>query len=644
MKDILIKELRLENFKKHSRFVFKPDGSNASIYGDNASGKSSIYDALTWVLFGKDSRGNGEKNFEVKPLGLDGEVKDHDAITSVEAVFLVDGEEISLKRTYRETWATKRGCSVPVFDGNTSDYFIDGVPVKKYTFTEKVSELVDEEVFKLLTSVSHFAYGISWQERRAVLFKAAGVASDREIMALDERFAPLLTAMGRLELEDYKKKLLADKRGHSGKKDEIPARISECEKTISDIQGIDFDAIRREVEILSAEADTVNTEILALEHDSAAEGKRLEIREAQLSLEALEAENKAYRASQTAGAVDVGRLRTRVADLTNQVAGKEARIKICEGQIEAYDRDIVASRERWIAVNSEKFSASLCPTCGQALPASQLKAAQDSFDAQKKKRLREVEQTANAKKDLRGQAEERIAELKIEACAISDEIAAITAQISAAEADTVPIIDLADYDSKKAQLCHDIAMLQGELADIAVGKGEIKGKLTSRLAEIRTEISEKRNALGKEALLEYSRERIEALKEEARRAAELLEGIEAQLYLIDEFSRYKTKFVEDSVNGLFRIARFRLFREQANGGLEERCDVVYNGIPYTNLNSGARINVGIDIINTLSVIYGVRVPLFVDNSESVTALEPCASQTIRLVVSENDKELRVITI
>jgi hypothetical protein len=131
------------------------------------------------------------------------------------------------------------------------------------------------------------------------------------------------------------------------------------------------------------------------------------------------------------------------------------------------------------------------------------------------------------------------------------------------------------------------------------------------------------------------------LRADSRSAAECLEAIERQLFLMDEYSRYKTRFVEDSINGLFRIARFRLFRDQANGGIEDRCDVVLDGVPYISVNNGAKINVGIDIINTLSDAYGVRVPLFVDNAESVTKLESSSSQIIRLVVSENDKELRV---
>lgn len=155
MKHIKIKRLTLENFKCHKNLTLDFNGCNASIYGDNATGKTSIYDALTWLLFGKDSKGNGEKNIEIKPLNAAGEVNDHLAETVVEAVLLVDGEEISLRRTYREVWTTKRGSEDGTYDGNTSEYYIDGVPCKKYVFTEKVDELVDEDTFRMLTSVSH---------------------------------------------------------------------------------------------------------------------------------------------------------------------------------------------------------------------------------------------------------------------------------------------------------------------------------------------------------------------------------------------------------------------------------------------------------------------------------------------------------
>lgn len=78
-----------------------------------------------------------------------------------------------------------------------------------------------------------------------------------------------------------------------------------------------------------------------------------------------------------------------------------------------------------------------------------------------------------------------------------------------------------------------------------------------------------------------------------------------------------------------------------NEGIEECCETSYHGIPYKDLNTGARINVGLEIIKALTDEYHVTAPIFIDNAESVVKLVDMPSQMIRLVVSENDKTLRV---
>ena len=640
MKNIRLMKLALHNFKCHAHLELNFNGKDTSIYGDNATGKTTIYDSLMWLLFSKDSHGNGEKNIEIKPLGENGEVRDHNAVSEVEAVLLADDEEISFRRTLQELWSARRGSSEVFYGGNVSEYFIDGVPVKKNAFTARVEELVSEETFRMLTSVSHFADGISWQERREILFRVANVAGDREIMLGDERFFPLIESMGKLSLDDYKKKLLSDKRSYVGAKTDIPARISECQKTIEDVEAMDFDAARAKVEALTREKEGYEAELLSIERNTAAEGKRMEIRGAQLELAALDNENKAYRASQMAGAPDVAGMRAALARMQGQREAKKKMAASEKDYVLSLDRDIDAARSRWIAVNGESFAGGNCPTCGQTLPAAQLKAATDSFEAQKKKRLGEIEQTANANKQSRVAALDRIATAVAE---IEELDIAITKQadlITAAESNTVAVVDMAGYAAKRAAIQKRINDLNGELADIMTDTSSARSELTRQISEIKQEIASWNVYLGKESLLEYSRKRIEELQEDARRAAEKLDELEAMLFLIDEYSRYKTQFVEDSINSMFRIARFRLFREQANGGVEDRCDVVLDGVPYININNGAKINVGIDIINTLSEAYGVTVPLFVDNAESVTHLEKSINQIIRLVVSETDKELR----
>ena len=641
MTEIKIKRLELENFKCHRNLTLTFNGGNASIYGDNASGKTSIYDALTWLLFGKDSAGNGEKNIEIKPLDANGEVKDHLAVTAVEAVLDVNGEEVTLRRTYKEVWSTKRGSSQASYDGNTSEYYVSGVPCKRNAFQDKVHDLVDEDTFRMLTSVSHFANGISWQERRAVLFKVAGIMDDGQILATNKAFAPLVESMGKLSLEDYKRKLLAEKKKFVGAKTEIPARISECQKTIEDISGLDFAGAKAQVKALQATMETISAEIVAVEHDSAADAKRLEIREAQLEMTALYNENKAFRANQGSGLLNVHNLKLDLKELRNRIDRKHLELSNEKAYAADLERRISDAKAAWMSVHAETFNGRICESCGQQLPADKLSRAMEIFDSQKRNRQRDIEQYASAHKENKAQAEDRISRLQEEIQQMESKIAELQAQITAAEAAVVEPRDMDGYAENAHCINEKISKLNGELSDMMMNTSAITQKLRKEKNEIQAAIDTQMAIISKENLLSYSKERIESLREDARSAAECLESIEKMLYLMDEYSRYKTRFVEDSINGLFRIARFRLFREQANGGVEDRCDVVHDGVPYISVNNGMKINLGIDIINTLSVAYGVRVPLFVDNAESVTKLEGSSSQIIRLVVSENDKELRV---
>ena len=641
MKDIRLISLEMSNFKCHQHLKIDFNGENVAILGDNATGKSTVYDSLMWVLFSKDSRGNGEKNFEVKPLGSNGEVLDHEALTAVDVVFSVDGEEVTLRRTYREKWETKRGSSEAVYTGNVSEYYVDSVPVKRNGFQDKVNELVDEETFRLLTSTSYFAADLAWQERREILFNVAGVMEDDQILQTAEQFQSLIDSKGKLSLEDYKKKLLASKKQFTGARTEIPARISECQKTIDDLKTLDFAGAKGKLEDLADQKNRLHEQVLAIEHDSAQDAKRLEIREAQMELMALENENRAYRRSQQTGAVDANRIRCEISTLNQRLGRMEIQLEHEQQYVASCDKSIARSREQWINTNAEVFTGGTCVTCGQMLPTDKLQKAKDSFETRKKKRLAEIEEGAGSYKNAKAQAEDRVNRVNADIQQLKADMLAKEKELYAAESATVEVTDMEDYAVRWAVLNDRLLQLSGELEAMTENSFGIKTDLKRQIAEIDAEMRICNNTIAKESMLDYSRQRIEALRSDAKNAAEALEAIEQMLYLLDEYSRYKTRFVEDSINGLFRIARFRLFREQANGGIEDRCDVVHDGVPYISVNNGMKINLGIDIINTLSVAYGVRVPLFVDNAESVTNLERCGSQIIRLVVSENDKELRV---
>lgn len=640
--EIKINRLTLENFKCHRLLNLQLDGRSVSIYGDNATGKTSIYDALTWLLFGKDSSGNGEKNIDIKPLDPSGEVRDHQAITSVEAEFQADGETVTLRRTYREIWTTRRGTGDPVYEGNTSDYFVDGVPQKKNAFDLRVRELVPEDLFRMLTSVSYFAAGMKWQDRRAVLFDMAGTLTDKEIMAGAPQFAPLLDSMGRLSLSDYKAKLLSQKKGLTGVRDDAPTRINECQRVLDDLQGIDFEDARKEEKYLSAEKEDLSRQLISLEQDAELEKKRLELREAKLERDTLESRNKAYRDSQKAAVPDLAGIRKTIAEEQMRLSGDQTFLDTTRRTIGRYDREIQSSRDMYVLVNGEAFTGGICPTCGQALPFEQLQEATRKFNEKKETRLTEIIGRANRLKEEQQSYQEHGAEVEAAIQQRKATIQNLEEQLRRGQETAVEITDLPEYAGAMAEIESRIRSLQDEINCLMADSSKVRNSIRANLAAVTDQLSFTQKLLAKEAVLEQTIKRVEELKADARNASEALESIEKMLYLMEEFTRYKAKRVESSVNDLFRLASFRLFREQANGGLEERCDAQYDGVPFLGLNNGMKVNVGIDIINALSRFYGVTVPLFVDNAEAVTRLENCNAQVIRLVVSEEDKELRIV--
>lgn len=644
MKEIRLQELRLENFKSHKSLTITPNGQDTDIYGDNATGKSTVYDAITWLLFATDSAGNGEKNINIKPLNADGEVADHEAETSVEATWTVDGEPITLRRTLKEILTTKRGCAEAVFEGNTSSYYVDGVPQKKNAFVAKIQEIIPEDLFRLLTDVYQFPMKMDWKKRREKLFEMAGTMDDDAVMATDARFEPLKQAMGKLTLDNFKAKCQAERKSMAGARNEIPARINECSKSIELLEGIDFDKARQEVDILNGRLEVLRADLAKIENNTAATAKKAELYKAQADLRELEMENKAHRASQEVVANPRARLDLikRISDTGKRANEYAVRQEVHQGDIGRLEKEIGFQRDNWNSINSSTFAAKACPTCGQELPADQIEAAKERFEVDKKARLQETQKMASYYIDMKKAAEANLENAKAEEAKLRSEIKELETELSKMDVNAVMVEDLPDYLDRNMDLQKKIYDLERELTALNQDSSTAASKVREEINGIQHQIREQMEIIGKESVLSFTRHRIEELRMDAANAAEKLAEAERFIFLCEEFSRFKAKYVEDTVNSLFHLCQWRLYRVQANQGVEDRCDATFNGVPYTDLNSGCKINVGIDIINALSRAYGVSVPLVVDNSESVTRLEATNTQVIRLIVSEQDKVLRVV--
>lgn len=640
MKVLKLNRLCIDHFKGQRHLVLDFGGRSASIYGDNAAGKTTVYDALTWLLFGKDSRGQG--SFDIKPLDTDGAVEDHAAVTTVEAALLSGSAEVTLKKTYYEKWSTKRGSAAETYDGNTSDYYIDGVPCKKYEFERRVAELVEEDVFRLLTSVTYFCSSLDWRERRRVLFEVGGVAPDGEIMAKETRFAPLKEAAGRLTLDDYKKKLQAERKGLSGVREDVPVRLDECRKTVEELEGIDYAALQRERDGRAKKRDALASELLKLDHSALLDAKRNERDSVKNRLAALENENAAYRRQQIAPPADDGSgLRREKESVERNIVRWKDEKTAADREIALCDDEVEACRARWKEVNARKFGGATCPTCGQELPEKLLAAARERFEAEKSAELRDTVAGSERFKGRAEEAQKRRDALIGEIAAAENRVAELAALLAAVKpVKQPPILDMPDYRERKESLTSKLEALERDVSRMVEDSTAIRGEIEGRIEALRDEISAIDATLAKRDVLEYTRGRMDALRADAQAAAERLEAIDRMLFLCDEFTRYKAGFIEEGVNSRFSMVRFRLFAEQVNGGLAECCDAMVDGVPYQSLNNGARINAGLDVIAALSDHYGAKVPLIIDNAESVTALRDTGTQTVRLVVSAADKELR----
>ena len=119
--------------------------------------------------------------------------------------------------------------------------------------------------------------------------------------------------------------------------------------------------------------------------------------------------------------------------------------------------------------------------------------------------------------------------------------------------------------------------------------------------------------------------------------------LQKMLFLCDEYTRKLTEYIDGKIAEHFKVARFRLFKNNiTNEGIEECCDTMMDGKPYDSLNAAAQVEVGLDIINTLAKQYGFSAPVMIDNAESYTKLPGVDDlQIIRLIVSASDKTLRV---
>lgn len=674
---IKLKSLHMENFKgiKSLDVTF---GDKTKIKGQNAAGKTTVFDAFTWLLFNKNS--TGEEKFNVRPLDFDGNRIDNVEIKVV-AVMEVDGKEVELSKVQKQNWVKKRGTDTAVLQGNVNAFEIDGYPKSEADYKAYISGLVNEDLFKMLTNPQYFS-SMKWKDKRDILMKFVSDISDVELakeLYQENAFADEL--IGELEkapsTDDIQKKFSKALSEWKKKQAEMPVRIDELSKSIVQIDTAEQELAKADLERRIAELDGKIANTGSAVGDLMSEEMQLQFDMSGI-MQTMNMELSKKRHSVDGLIRDCGYEIERIHTL---ISANEKKISDNKLDIESADKKRSELGAEYNAEKAKVFdetpylfheeewqfdeNSTICKSCGQPLPADRIEQIKAGFEARKAKAK------ADAKKKLEDaegnfvvQHNSNLEEIKAKGFEQKHLIEDLTSKNEMLQAE-IETLKKQEQDAlaKQNELSKQLDELPAE-ADYSQNAEYVK--LKARHDEVTAQIESMKSSTDaadafkaeKEALVAEQdsvkaeiakasknveiEDRIGELEAEQKEVGQKVADQEKMLYLLEQFIRAKMMKISDSINQHFKTVNFKLFDMQLNGGMKECCECTVNGVPYSTLNSGHRIIAGLDIIQSLSELYGVTAPIFIDNAESLNEFNvpDMAAQMILLSVSD-DSELKV---
>ncbi|AUM92703.1 AAA family ATPase [Clostridium botulinum] len=638
---IFLKNLSLKNFKgiKDLTIDF---GKVTNIFGENGTGKTTIQDSFTFLLFDKDSKDSTK--FDVQPLDENNNPI-HNLETVIEATLDIDGKEVVLKRVYKEKYNKVRGTAKTEFKGYESKYYVNEVPKKVTEYKNFISGLLDEKLFKLITNPSYFP-SLPWKDRRSIITEIVGDLDNKVVLDFKKDLEPLKMYLKDKSLNDFVKANRSKINQLKKDRMQIPSRIDEVNNSI---QEFDFDGL--DIQRRGVAAGIKNIDEQLLDKSKANEGlfklktalleKRQELTETEYKFKAnankpkMEIEAKIRSAE-----INIRHLNMNINEFEKEVKRNQ----------EYIDNTLVLKRNNLLEIynniKNSKFEFNeencICPTCKRKFETNDIEAKREelegNFNSNKAKKLKEniAEGKSTAAK---------IEELKSKNESLSKKIEDEENMLAATKKSLETLQGKLNSFKTEIEDPEKIKYIKQEIYSLESQIQSYKKEDTTELNNKKEELQEQLSKLDKQLTFketnEKAKSRIQELEEEETKLSEKIAELEGLEILSEEFIRTKVELLEEKVNSKFKYVKFKMFKNQINGGLEETCEPCINGVPYSsNLNSAAKINAGLDIINTLCNHYNINAPIFIDNRESTNKIIDVDSQVINLIVSK-DKKMKV---
>ncbi|MFW5916568.1 MAG: AAA family ATPase [Bacteroidota bacterium] len=658
---IKLLSLEIKNFQGCKELAVEPDGEDMLITGENETGKTTIFNAFYWLFFNKNAKGQSTQKFDIKPLDEDNEPI-HGLETTVKGTLQVDDSQLTLEKIYKEVWRKKRGSNEKKFDGHTTDYYVSGAPVKKSEYEERIAELGEEKLFKLLTDPLYFNTQLHWRERRDILLQLQEI-TDEDIFNEDEKLKEVTEILIEDDVEKTKKALREKMNRLNDNIEQLPVRIDEVNENLPDVSELDWKEIEQEITDLKAEKKEKEQELARASEGGAVAEKKKKVSE--LETEMLQIKNS-YTAKYEKKIAGAKEKRTTAEDdlreIRSEIKQKKRDKKDISQEIKSAKNKIEKLKNKWYELQEEKEQLQAkefpkeehdtCPTCNRPLPPGQIEEARQQFNQRKAEEIEElidrqreinrdgkqIEQHIGELEKTSGKIDREIEKLQKKAADLEEQIDKIKDEINELQDKGKAYKKDFEYQKKQAE----IKSLKEQIEKLQKGNSDELKSIEAEINELEIEIEYKQNLLSQIKSYNRGQKRIDELKDKEEELAEKYEELERQYYLCEQYEKTRAELLEDQVNDLFELAEFKLFEEQINGGIKPTCQTLHKGVPYnTGLNDGNRILVGLDIINTLSEHFDFRAPVFIDNCESVTHELESESQLIKLKAVEGVEELNI---
>lgn len=629
--------LKLRNFKGIKDLSIELNGQDLNVYGENGTGKTTIFDAFMWLLFDKDSQNSSQ--FNIKPLdslGNPSSMMEHEVIAAIK----LDGKNIELQKIYKEKWTKKRREAESELTGHTTEYFINGVPKKLKEYKDFLAEIIDEDTFKIITNPMFFNTKVDWKKRRNIALEICGEVELQEIFDKNAKLLDLKELLSDKTIEDIKAEMSARRKKLNEEIKSIPYRIDELSRVDEEIQ--DINTLLEAKKALENEInDLKNTKTSDYDFKIRNVEGAIKVFKNQL-IELQQNATKDLREKIDSAMEEGAAIKKAYLSNKDTLEEKTRKIKTYTEDIAEFDKKLSVLRAEFTNIQELKFdeTSNICPTCSQALPEEEIQKHIEEFNASNQRKLMSINQRGKDITADKLQAEENLK--AIDLTDLEEVVTALQKEMHA-KADLVKDLEeqLKNIDIKSTKEYQDInKQIEAQEKEIEELKELQKSNdNTEKLKELNDQLDKISKELAKVEIKKNNEKRVTELKERERELSNMIAELEKKEFLAEQFIITKSNLLEEKLNSKFKLVKFKLFETQVNGGINETFIATVNGVPFEDLNNAMRINAGLDIINTLTEYYNFEAPIFIDNRESVNEIVDIKSQVINLVVTK-DKELK----